>query len=260
MMFIFISVGSCQQEIKTYAVFSHTRLEDNSGINKSVSGVHPSSFDVLLLGGDLANLSSYNDTILSYLDSIFDVSNSKTLWALGNHDYTNVKLLKTYTKKETYYSYSQDNTLFIVLDTQLDSSRISGNQLQFFKSVTDTMTCYKNLIILTHKLIWMRGHSDLENQIDSISNGHLGECSYCIQSNNFYTDLYPTLLRLENGHVNVFCVGGDLGFKVNKFEYKTQGGIVFLATGMSSDSNTNNYIKFLNDLSNEEITYSFITL
>ncbi len=260
MMFIFISIGSCQQEIKTYAVFSHTRLEDNSGINKSVSDIKFSDFDVLLLGGDLANLSSYNTTILSCLDSVFDVSNSKTLWALGNHDYTNIKLLKTYTKKETYYSYSQDNTLFIVLDTQLDSSKISGNQLQFFKSVMDTMTSYKNLIILTHKLIWMRGNPDLENKINSTSNGHLGECSYCVQSNNFYTDIYPSLLRLKNGQVNVFCVAGDLGFKVNKFEYKTNEGIVFLATGMSSDSNINNYIKFSNDLNSEKITYNFITL
>jgi len=255
-----ISISSCQQEVKTYAMFSHTRLEDNSGLNQSISGVKFSKFDVLMLGGDLANLSSYNDKILNHLDSIFDVSNSKTLWTLGNHDYTNVNLLKSYTKKESYYSYTQDNTLFLVLDTQLDSSRISDDQLHFFKSVTDTMTSFKNLIVLTHKLIWMRDDSNLEKQIDSVSNGHLGECSYCIQDNNFYTDMYPVLLRLKGENVNVFCVAGDIGFKMSSYEHETKEGILFLATGMNSSPSNNCYLEFSNNLSTENMSYSFIEL
>ena len=253
------TVMSCQQDIKKYAVISHTRLDDNSGLNQSVSNIMFSNLDVLMLGGDMANLSSYDDTILAYLDSVFDVSSTKTLWALGNHDYTNVELLKTYTKKETYYSYTQDNTLFIVLDTQLDSSRISADQLQFFKSVTDTMTSYKNLILLTHKLIWMRGDGELEHQIGSVSNGHFGDCSYCIQSNNFYTDLYPILLKLKDDNVNIFCVAGDVGFKVTKYKYETPDGIKFLATGMSN-SIENCYLEFSNNLDTKEMAYSFISL
>jgi len=253
-------VVSCQQEVKKYAVFSHTRLDDNSGLNKSIGNVTFSDFDVLMLGGDMANLSSLNDVILNVLDSVFDISNSKTLWALGNHDYTNVDLLKSYTKKETYYSYAQDNTLFLVLDTQLDSSRIRGEQLKFFESITDTMRCYKNLIILSHKLIWMRGDPTLEPQIDSVSNGHLGDCSYCIQSNNYYTDIYPKLLSLKKANMNVYCVAGDVGFKVPKYEYETMDGIVFLATGMNSFSEDNFYLEFSNNLANENMSYTFISL
>jgi len=257
---VFFTVVSCQQEVKKYAVFSHTRLDDNSGLNNSVEIAAFSDFDVLMLGGDMANLSSFDNTILNVLDSVFDISNSKTLWTLGNHDYTNVELLKSYTKKETYYSYTQDNTLFLVLDTQLDSSRISGEQLHFFNTITDTMNSYKNLIILSHKLIWMRGNPSLESQIDSVSNGHLGDCSYCIQSNNFYTDIYPKLLSLKNANVNVYCVAGDIGFKMSKYKYITTDGVVFLATGMNSSSEDDFYLEFSNNLSNENMSYAFIPL
>ncbi len=251
------TIASCEQEIKKYAVFSHTRLDDNSGLNTSLNSVDFSKFDVLMLGGDMANLSSLNSDVLNMLDSVFDLSSSNTLWALGNHDYSNIELLKEYTEKNNYYSFSQDNTLFIVLDTQLDSSRVSGEQLQFFESVTDSMNNYSNLVILTHKLIWMRRHSSLENQIGSVSNGHLGDCSYCIQSNNFYTELYPTLLRLKSNNVNVYCVAGDIGFKMSKYEYVTKEGIVFLATGMNSKSVSNHFIEFSNNLRKEELSYEF---
>jgi len=260
LVYISFAIVSCQQEVKKYAVFSHTRLDDNSGLNKSIESITFSDFDVLMLGGDVANLSSFDHTILRVLDSVFDISNSKTLWALGNHDYTNVDLLKSYTKKETYYSYTQDNTLFIVLDTQLDSSRISGEQLAFFETVTDTMRSYNNLIILSHKLIWMRDNSNLESQIDYVSNGHLGDCSYCIQINNFYTDIYPKLVSLKKANVNVYCVAGDIGFKMSKYKYETMDGVVFLATGMNSSSENDFYLEFSNDLVNENMSYAFIPL
>lgn len=260
LVFLSSMVISCQYDVKTYALISHTRLNDNSGVNDAVSQLDLTRFDVVMLGGDMANLSAHDDIILSYLDSIFDVSNSKTLWALGNHDYTNVDLLKQYTQKKTFYSHAQDNTLFLVLDTQLDSSRITGNQLQFFESITDTLTGYDNVIVLTHKLIWMRDHNTLDNQIDSVSNGHYGSCSYCIQSNNFYSDVYPALLELKAKNINVFCVAGDVGFKVSNFEYVTNDGIVFLASGMDSESKHNAYIEFTNNLESKEITYSFCEL
>ena len=147
--------------------------------------------------------------------------------------------------------------MFIVLDTQLDSSKVSGDQLSFFKAVTDTMKTCSNLIVLSHKLIWMRGNDELEPLIDSVSNGHYGACDYCIQSNNFYSDIYPSLIKLRNNKVNVFCVAGDLGFKVTQFEHVTDDGVVFLATGMSSGLESNSYLEFSNNLLSNEITYSF---
>jgi hypothetical protein len=106
----------------------------------------------------------------------------------------------------------------------------------------------------------MRNHVVLESQIDSVSNGHYGDCSYCIQSNNFYTDIYPRLVKLSSKDINVFCVAGDVGFKTSKVEYITDDEIIFLATGMSSSLVSNSYLEFTNDLISKNISYSFINL
>lgn len=250
---------SCEfeQENKTYACISHTRLNDNSGIDPIVAKADLSVYDAVLLGGDMANLSSYNDSILNYLNGVFDLSNPSTLWTLGNHDYSDVNLIKFYTKRKNYYAYYQDEVVFLVLDTQEDSSKISGDQLQFFNAVMDTISIAKNLIILTHKLIWMRGNSDIENLINDVSNGHIGNCAYCIQENNFYSDIYPKLVKFKKNKGDVFCVAGDVGFKVKQFEYLTSEGIQFLATGLKANSENNIFLKLTNHLKTNNISFEF---
>lgn len=236
-------LSSCQTQDKSYAVISHTRLNDNSGIDSIVAKADLSKYDLLLLGGDMANLSSKDDSILNYLNEVFDFTNQHTLWSLGNHDYTNLPLLLKYTKKNTFYSYKDENTLFIVLDTQKDSSQIIGDQLSFLNTTLDTTQNYNNLVIFTHKLIWMRNHNELESFIDSVSNGHYGNCDYCIQDNNFYEDIYPKLIDLKEKGKQVYCIAGDIGFKTQKFEYKTDDNIIYLASGIKANTPNNYFLK-----------------
>ena len=251
-------VLSCQVNDKTYAVISHTRLNDNSGIDSIVAKANLAKYNLLLLGGDMANLSSKDDSIINYLDQIYDISNEHTLWSLGNHDYTNLPLLLKYTKKNTFYSYKDKNTLFIVLDTQKDSSKIIGEQLTFLNTTLDTTRNYDNLVILTHKLIWMRNHQTLEPMIDSVSNGHFGNCDYCIQENNFYQDIYPKLIQLKNKGKQIYCIAGDIGFKTKKFEYKTKDDIQFLATGIKANTPNNFFIKLF--YKNNKLNYTFLPI
>ncbi len=253
---ILLLILSCSKtNDKIYVVISHTRLNDNSGIDSIVAKADLSKYDVIMLGGDMANLSSYNDSILKYLDKIFDISNQHTLWSLGNHDYTNLPILQKYTNKNTYYSYKDDNTLFIVLDTQKDSSQIIGEQLDFFNNTIDTTSNYDNLVILTHKLIWMRNHSKLEPMIDSVSNGHKGDCSYCVQSNNFYTDIYPKIKQIKQSGKQVYCIAGDIGFNTKKFEYKTKDNIFYLASGIKANTPNNYFLYFFYE--NKRLNYVF---
>jgi hypothetical protein len=224
-------------------VISHTRLNDNSGIDSTVANADLTKYNLLLLGGDMANLSSKDDSILDYLDEVYNFSSQHTLWSLGNHDYTNLPLLLKHTKKNTFYSYKNENTLFIVLDTQKDSSQIIDEQLEFFNITLDTTKNYNNLVILTHKLIWMRNHDELEPMIDSVSNGHYGNCDYCIQENNFYRDIYPKLVSIKEKDKQVYCIAGDIGFKTPKFEYKTKDNIIFLATGIKANTSNNYFLK-----------------
>ena len=49
-----------------------------------------SYYDMLWLGGDMAVSSSLDDITMNHIDSILDVGNENTLWALGNHDYADL--------------------------------------------------------------------------------------------------------------------------------------------------------------------------
>jgi hypothetical protein len=190
------------------------------------------------------------------VDSIFDVSNPKTLWAVGNHDYDNVNNLVAVTHKPLHYAYYHNGITFLVLDTQDSLSNFVGDQLQLIKDVTDTIVESAHLILLTHKLVWMTDNGVLQPTIDSISNGPAGTCFWCLNPNNFYSDIYPRLLQVKNRGVKVMCLGGDIGKFVQTFSYTTPDNILFLASGMCSGCAVNYCIVFDYDPSTRELTYS----
>jgi hypothetical protein len=55
---------------------------------------------------------------MKHADYIFYIGETNTLWALANHNYTNVDHIKRFTKRPPYYAMSENNITFIVLDTQ----------------------------------------------------------------------------------------------------------------------------------------------
>ncbi|MGK0389062.1 MAG: hypothetical protein ACI94Y_001798 [Maribacter sp.] len=209
---------------------SHTRGADNS-VDSVIGAIDYSSYDLRLLGGDLANFTSVDALTIASWDDVFDFGDPKTLWALGNHDYTNVSLVSEYTGREPFYSYHKEGITFLVLDTQEGLSNINGEQLDFINNVVDTISDSKYLILLHHKLIWMYGHPELEPMIGGVANGVFGNCFACTNPNNFYQEVYPLLVEVENKGIEVICIGGDIGFHIKKFEYLTTDGVQYLASG-----------------------------
>ena len=98
----------------------------------------------------------------------------------------------------------------------------------------------------------MPGHPDLEPIINDIANGNFGNCLYCTNPNNFYQDVYPLLVDAKDKGVAVICLAGDIGVKIDQFEYLTSDGIYFLASGID-DLRTDN--KLLIFEGNEEENY-----
>ena len=90
-----------------------------------------SFFDMLLLGGDMALATSKDDTTMMHVDSVFHLDNASTLWALGNHDYSDLDRITNFTHKDAYFATHQNNITFLVLDTQDSLSNIIGDQLDF---------------------------------------------------------------------------------------------------------------------------------
>ena len=206
----------------------------------------------------MMDLTSLDSTTMEYLDDIVNLDSESTLWSLGNHDYDDIELVSKYTKRENYYSYYQDGITFLVLDTQLDSSKVIGPQLAFVQSVLDTITESSHVILVTHHLLWMADDGYLETIADSISNAPINDCWYCIQPNNFYDEIYPRLVDLEDKGIQTICLAGDLGYKVNEFEHTTPDGVQYLASGVIfTKPEQNQILEFTHNVSTRTLDWEY---
>ena len=255
-------IGECPSSAKFqyYLHLAHTRTAANPYMDQLVESIDYSYYDMLWLGGDMAVSSSLDDMTMNHLDSILDLGNENTLWALGNHDYADLERVSAYTHRPAYYAYYKDKITFLVLDTQDSLSNMVGEQLELFSSVTDTLETTTHLVLLHHKLIWMYGDSYLQTYINSIPNGGFGDCFYCINPNNFYSDLYPKLLELEAKGIEVICIAGDIGFRTNEFSYTTPEGVQYLASGIDDGKSYNQALVFKHDLFNDSLIWAFTLL
>ncbi|GAB5417295.1 MAG: hypothetical protein Crog4KO_28770 [Crocinitomicaceae bacterium] len=229
----------------------------NPQIDPVAANINFDNYDMLWLGGDLAASSSMDMSTMNVLHDVFNLADPNTLWSLGNHDYHDLSLVQQYTLRPTSYTTHKNGITFLVLDTQDNYSNIDGSQLALFNSVMDTISESSHLVVLHHKLIWMYDHPVLESQINAISNGEFGSCFYCLNPNNFYTDLYPRLVDAEQSGIEVICVGGDIGAFTKTFEYRTLDGIDFLASGLFYLSEENKALVFTHYLERDSLVWEY---
>ena len=196
------------------------------------------------------------------MDSIFDLSNPNTLFALGNHDYPN-PLLDSFTGRDSYYAYFRNGITYLVLNTEDPCpgntsngviSNISNDQLDLIKEVTDTISQSNHLIILHHRILWI-----MHDSLDSLRTLVGGSTSIMTET-NFYTDIYPLLLNVESKGIDVICVAGA-GTNIN-IEYLTNDSIQFIATGMKpAHPDSNNYVViFQHNIKEGRLDWNFHSL
>ena len=242
---------------QTFLHLSHTRTASNPYLDNVVESINYENFDMLLLGGDLSYYTSEDDLTMDRVNQFFNIGSNNTLWSLGNHDYTDLSRVELYTNRPSYYSYFNNGISFLVLDTQDSLSNMVGNQKDMIFNLLDTIQLSTHLIILHHKLIWMYDHPSLESEIPNVSNAGLGNCFNCINPNNFYSEIYPRLVEVNNKGIQVICIGGDIGNKVNEFEYITNDGIYFLASGIDYLKETKKALLFIHDLNNQSLSWNY---
>jgi len=257
------SFTSCQNESTQYLHLAHTRSYDrgNDQLMPAVTAMDFKPYDVLMLGGDLVLKSSKTRAMLDSLDAVFDLSNPNVLWSLGNHDYQKPKWIPSITKRPTSYNYRKNGIMFLVLDNQEYAGDIEDQQEILLERTIKALDYeISHLIVLHHKMLWMIDDGVLESQIDSISNGSLGNCFFCLPPNNFYKDVYPRLIQVQQSGIQVICIAGDIGVKVDRFEHKTQEGIYFLASGLKDRTNHDKVLLFDHDIENKKLTWDFVAL
>jgi len=170
-------------------------------------------------------------------------------FAVGNHDMENRPLYES-RYGATYYSFTHENDLFIVLDPNLDSWNISGEQLTFFQNTINTNAAsVNNIFILFHQLIWL----DNSRYSDIIPNSKEGKAS----SINFWTEIEPLCHQLDN---NVFFLAGDIGAGAwcNDFMFDSYDNITLIASGMGEQDGDNFVI--LNIDTDKSVSYDLICL
>lgn len=251
------SITPTEEKVFSYLHISHTRTDANPNMVSNIEEINYEKFDMLLLGGDLATLTSIDDETISHVDSVFNLGSPNTLWALGNHDYSNLDRVNKFTKRQAFYSIHKNGLTFIVLDTQDSLTNIVGLQRELFNSIVDTINESSHLILLHHKLFWMFGNQYLQPQIENVSNAPLGDCFYCINPNNFYSEIYPKLVEVKGRGIEVICIGGDIGFKDKEFEYITDEGIYFLASGCKWTDSDNKALLLKHDLEKNKLQWEF---
>ncbi|MEO0473093.1 MAG: hypothetical protein AAF206_25990 [Bacteroidota bacterium] len=268
-LFASLILWSCKNEApipvppappELYFHLSRTRTNQNPDIDQQSQRLNLDQFDMTLLGGDMAYLSSKDDETMAYLDSIFDLDAPETLWALGNHDYSNLTRISQFTDRPIFYSSHHQGITFVVLDTQDSLSNIIGAQREMLDMVLDTIDRSSHLVLLHHKLIWMHQHPVMDAMLDSVTNGHRGNCFFCLNPNNFQTDLYPQLQAVQARGIQVICLGGDIGSRVKSFQYIDNDGIVFLASGVDFADSDNVGIVFTHQIAERRLDWEFVPL
>jgi len=170
-------------------------------------------------------------------------------FAVGNHDMENRPLFESL-YGNTYYSFLKNNDLFIVLDPNIDSWNISGDQLEFLKNIViDNYLKVDNIFVFFHQILW----KDQNNEYNYILwNSAAGRASNI----NFWNEVIPIFINLPN---NVYMFAGDLGASWStNLAYDKYKNVSFIASGMGGVDGENFVV--INVQKDKSLTYDVICL
>ena len=171
--------------------------------------------------------------------------------AVGNHDMINPDSFYAQFGDTTYYSFSYNNDLFIILDPNLDSWNISGEQLTFLQNIlSEQAEGHDNIFVMMHQLIWWAP----DNQYSVIT---LNSTQGRADEINFWTEIEPLFHNLDN---NVIMCAGDLGAAsyASSLMYDQYDNITFIGTGMGKLTDDNFIVINVDQYKN--ISYDLICL
>jgi len=246
---------------KKYIFFGHAY--DEYSYDPRLDSINIDQYDGIFMGGDILSEASLLPEFLSNLDQLVDLSDPMTMWALGNHDSRNGNWdwISELTNRKTYFTHYEDQSVFIVLNTNIvpyDCEPLE-EQFQIIKNVCDTIENASNLFLFMHHNIWDR----VPGLSPSWSIGHQN-CKYwlanCDSTNaHFYNVVYPLLVDVKNRNIDVFCVFGDLGAPgKEKFNELSTDSIHFMGSGLYHGGTNDELLIFENN--NGHIEYNWHNL
>ncbi|HNQ67694.1 MAG TPA: T9SS type A sorting domain-containing protein [Bacteroidales bacterium] len=175
------------------------------------------------------------------------------LWyiAVGNHDLKNPEYYYAQFGDITYYSFSHNNDLFIILNPNIDSWNISGDQLVFLQNtLNEDASNHDNIFVMMHQLLWWSPDNEYSVITLNSLEGRASEI-------NFWSEIEPLFHELDN---NVVMCAGDLGAAsyATSVMYDNYDNITFIGTGMGKLVDDNFVV--INVDQNKNISYDLICL
>ena len=220
---------------------------DNPGLHPPFEAFYDTinAYPRMLLGlltGDIV-LTSHNQN-WDEVDASISHLNMPIHFAVGNHDLQlNPSLVET-RYGATYKIFTHKNDLFIILNSNLDSLNISGDQLDFLTNTLDSLgATSEHIFVFIHHMVWWE-----EDNIFELAppNG----VAQRGDSVNFWTTIEPMFNDLDKP---VFFFSGDGGANhiARSLTYYNDGDITYITSGMGFGQKDNFIIVEVMD--NEEV-------
>ena len=220
---------------------------DGKKVDPRLEKIDYSQFDGVWLGGDICSETTRDRSTLDYLDALFDLDASSTLWSIGNHDARNgnIDWLEEVTARSLYYSQHQRGVTYLVLNTvaagldvfEEDRCEILERQDELVRSVMDTIEESSHLVFITHYIHW----NGIENDMPRVrfANAPKGYLSLlCDEKTNMRNIWYDQMKEVQARGVEVVMISGDGGQYNKGYEYTTDEGIRFLCSGINNSLDT----------------------
>ncbi len=168
----------------------------------------------------------------------------------GNHEMKDsVMFVNRY--GPTYYHFTKNHDLFIVLNPNISSWNIDGRQLQELKQILSKYSKKTdNIFVFTHQLLWW----DYDNKYSDITLNSLEDRD---ENLNFWSEIEPLFHELDN---NVVFCAGDIGAteKASDYMFDQYDNITFIASGMG-EGNGDNFVVIKVD-SDKKISFELVFL
>ena len=244
-------------------------------------------YDQLWLGGDLCENVPHHPNTIHYLDTLLDLGNEDTHWAVGNHDVWDQQADFSFIEEKTgrkthYFKVTNGIGLMVLNTTEFGDSRyhhkpheceLLNGQWKMIQSVTDTLQTVSHLVILHHHGLLTNKIAEDKIDVQAVFNFYDPTYNIGCEVRGTFEDLvYPKLVEVQKRGIQVILVGGDTGQQVKEFEFKTSDEIIFLGSGINN-SYTNKgkapeYFRFdpdkvlifEHDIEKKKLTWEFVEL
>jgi len=243
--------------VKDYSFFIAGHTYGQPGVDNN--GLHPpfqEKFELIndrgiemgFLTGDIVKQGTVNDW--DEVDIALSYLNADVYFAVGNHDMSDRPLYESRYGR-TYYDFSHQDDLFIVLDPNIDFWNISGEQLNFLKEVlVSEAASSENIFVFFHQMLWWTSDNKYRKFYPNSIEGRADTI-------NFWSEIEPLFNELSN---QVYMFSGDIGAGgwSDNFMYDHYDNITFVASGMGEGKGDNFII--VNVPENEDLTFEIIPL